>query len=509
MEREEKTEDKKSQNVNPVVTRRKALSKMATAAIGAGAVIVVGGVAYYLSSQAPPTTTTTTAATTSEVMTSAAATANKLLRIDPNAPPQGTLNFDMWNYHPEIVQKYADQFAQENPSAPKVNVAVIGGNYASVMQTKFMANVPVDIFYAQSAVPAMMYYAGWAQVLDDLPAMNNVLNDIDPSFKKYITYDNHVIGLPYFTTPTIIFMNHEVNAKYGYGYPNYPENYTELYAQIHDLVKKGVKYPYLPLWTNDESVAPGAQFQLFAEAQIEGDELFDSSGNPTFDTNTPIADVMNAWRSLVTDKCVNTGVLDVPYAQWTTWMYSGTYPVMQEWLYDLAPLNAAGSPVAGKMEYVYPSSKQKAWGLNTPSIYMVHAKDRNVADHNAVLALEGFFGYKTQAGEFLTAKTFADISMLNSGYTAVNADPSVRDTWVKNKWLINDTDFENAGPLLGNSPSDLPFMRWPWGQSFASQSAPTVQEMIVGRISIPDGIAALRKAASDLLAEYGLGKAPA
>ena len=100
MEREEKTEDKKSQNVNPVVTRRKALSKMATAAIGAGAVIVVGGVAYYLSSQAPPPTTTTTAATTSEVMTSAAATANKLLRIDPNAPPQGTLNFDMWNYHP-------------------------------------------------------------------------------------------------------------------------------------------------------------------------------------------------------------------------------------------------------------------------------------------------------------------------------------------------------------------------------------------------------------------------
>jgi hypothetical protein len=33
--------------------------------------------------------------------------------------------------------------------------------------------------------------------------------------------------------------------------------------------------------------------------------------------------------------------------------------------------------------------------------------------------------------------------------------------------------------------------------------------MIVGRISIQDGIASLRKAASDLLAEYGLGKAPA
>jgi hypothetical protein len=132
-----------------------------------------------------------------------------------------------------------------------------------------------------------------------------------------------------------------------------------------------------------------------------------------------------------------------------------------------------------------------------------------VADHNAVLALESFFGYKTKAGEFLTATTFANISMLNSGYTAVNADPAVRDTWVKNKWFINDTDFDNVAPLLGDSPSDLPFMRWPWGQSFASQSAPIVQEMIVGRTSIQDGIASLRKAASDLLAEYGLGKAPA
>jgi hypothetical protein len=217
---------------------------------------------------------------------------------------------------------------------------------------------------------------------------------------------------------------------------------------------------------------------------------------------------MKAWQSLVSDKCVDPGTLDAPYAQWTTWFSSGQYPVVEEWLYDMAVLNGSGSPTQGKMEFVYPSSKQKTWGLNTPSIYMVYARDRNVADHDAVLALESFFGYKDKAGDFLTAETFANVSMLSSGYSAVNADATVKNTWVSNKWLINDSDFDQVAPLLANSPSDLPFMRWAWGQSFASQIAPTVQEMIVGKMSVNDTIASLRKAASDLNAEYGLGKPP-
>lgn len=253
-ERKERREDKKSQNVSAVVTRRKALSKMATAAIGAGAVIVVGGVAYYLSSQAPPLPATTLTQTATQTAT---VTATATLPGTTTAPVGG----------PAIMAK--PPALEETPKPASLNVCTEDlGGYLPWISKTFEEKYGIKVNYTISEYSGIFekmladYMSGSATSLFDVTEMGASISfkfaptgyfeKLDPYFATlpadvqadwmgpgFIKFKDSTYGLCYSPGGVIFFYRTDLFEKAGLaGPPATMEEYFE-YAKKLTIDAKG------------------------------------------------------------------------------------------------------------------------------------------------------------------------------------------------------------------------------------------------------------------------------
>ena len=290
---QENKKEKKILNANANVTRRQALSKMGTAAIGAGAVIVVGGVAYYLStSQAPPspppvTTTTTQAATSSAATTSAAEFAT-----------WGDVYPDQWStkYAGTTLTYYAEPdtygwFGKTMlPQFTKLtginvnNISVAWDDQATKDLTVLQSKGDVDLFCNGTGGSLDVLIAGgYVEPLDDYLAKTpEWANGIAKSMlaDAMDTKNTHTYVLPQWIWIQVMCKHNGHLAEAGIN--SDPETWDDLLKNCLDIKKKGiVKYPFVTSLGREYYTS--VHTQLFVRS-FKG-PFFNGDGDPVFNTH--------------------------------------------------------------------------------------------------------------------------------------------------------------------------------------------------------------------------------
>ena len=219
---------------NEPMTRRRALSTMGKAAIGAAAVVVVGGVGYYaLTSQTTaPTTTTTPAGATKPVslLTQDEPLTNALLKIDAAQAPSAI-----------GVQLNPTQ-EPFNQMAPTLTAMSAGGN------------IPFDIVSIahDQAGPYVPYFRSLDDLIDknhaDLsvftPALVEQLYKRDKTTGRFGT-GNH-LGIPYISAPWGLLYNSQLFKQAGLtdskGNATPPDSWDKFVQYMKELTKPPQQY---------------------------------------------------------------------------------------------------------------------------------------------------------------------------------------------------------------------------------------------------------------------------
>jgi len=487
-----KENERKLRKANADLTRRQALSKMGMAAVGAGAVVIVGGVAYYLStSQAPPgpPPTTTTAATT-------AATTSQVMTTPTGLPPaQDPIILNSWDYHPEVIREFVAYYEQKNND--KVNYSVVtAADYFAAIETKLISETPLDIYYSTLPRGQRHYKAGWARDVEDFPDIKQIKADIAPGFVENIYSDpdtGKMFCLPYHLGTILMFTNEKVRKAAGFADTDEPKTWDELYDQCRAMKAKGVAEPLVPRW---EPTFEGITYGFAYEAMNRGDPLFDKNLDPVFDTNTPLGDMLQAWKAAWDDKLVPRGVLSWSYADYLASFAAGGHAYSLSQMYDMRVYNDPKQSGFAPYCSLVPMDKQP-WGGLEPTVYMTTNRERSSSKLERTQRFVEFLSWT----DFYVGKKWAEIASLVWAYPKIFDDPSYKDIFMKTTTVYRESDYDEFKKQM-TKITIPPHWRTLWGAEFDNAIINNVPKGINGDMSVNDLIALLRKTAQDLKKTY-------
>ena len=130
--------------------------------------------------------------------------------------PEGVI-FKGWPYEPDLVRENIEYF--ERQSNIEVAYGAISGNYHDKMVALFVGKTPFDCCYVRDDDLAEWVEAGWLQPCDDLPGVDQYLDDIFDYNSDAMTYGGRRYGLPYYTDFTVWLYNEQMLEAAGFDAP--------------------------------------------------------------------------------------------------------------------------------------------------------------------------------------------------------------------------------------------------------------------------------------------------
>ena len=220
--------------------------------------------------QAPPAATTAPAATQAPQATTA-----------PAAAAAVNLDFTIWTFDVEQVQKYIDEWEAGTPGVTGTLHDVDWGQYHDTMVAQFTAETGPDVMYASDHWLQEWASAGWLVPLKAVfPAdqVDKLTADMFPYTLQGMTYKGEIYGLPYYSDPISFVYNTRIYKEAGI--TKEPQTWEDVLEHARIIKKAGlVKYPIGFGWSQDE---PFSIEVVTAMLMSRGDEFFDENLEPTF-----------------------------------------------------------------------------------------------------------------------------------------------------------------------------------------------------------------------------------
>jgi multiple sugar transport system substrate-binding protein len=377
----------------------------------------------------------------------------------------GALDIEGWNYDTALSNKMVQGFEQNNPNIKvKLNTTALA-QYPAKIISRYTANNPPDALFVNLAYVSAWASAGYIRPIDDLPGASQAVADLIPFDRSGLTYNGKLWGIPYFGDVMAYVYNERLLQKAGIGQP--ADTWDEIANQAAAIKRSGAaQYPIVfPLNAT-------AGLHWGSAVYASGGNLFDSSSNPVFPDQDPVALQLLTW--LV--KAGKDGLLDPNSVQMGTAEERQAFAAGQTAFtssahYDLRLFNnASKSQVAGSAKQVlFPSltSSDPHATVGFTSLYAISAKTQHVDD---VWKLIQWMGAPAQNKELFISDGQA------VAYTSLQSDPDVVNTL--KQW--SDPTISDKQAALAKTQQAI---FEPWFQQWDTFNQQQLQEALVGNKS--------------------------
>jgi len=404
-----------------------------------------------------------------------------------------------WPFRPDIVRENTERFNEQY--GEKAEMVEITGDYHAIMTSKLQAKAPLDIFYGSLYHLARYASAGWLEYIDDLPTLEDYKRDVYPKYREahYDPMTGHYYGLVYYDGWRTLLTNQAILEEAGMA-DDYPRNWDEVYENARELKRRGYTDTPLGLWWQADWWIGAEQFA--AEHLNEGFTLIDENFEPAFEGTDYI---LQRWKDAYDEGLVPKELPAMSWGDYFTFLLSGKAAYFYTESYNIAVFNdPARSPYAGKCSLV-PSTPKYIFGhTKGGDAYLVAKRPRDDVQLSRVFRFLSYLGYRDKFGELYVSKRWNLESYLSSVFPEVNEDPEVVAKFVnKATTYRGEVDYERYTYGFANAP----YIHWWkafWAIDFIIKIVERVPRAILGEVSIPETVEALRNDVISLKKMYGM-----
>jgi multiple sugar transport system substrate-binding protein len=397
------------------------------------------------------------------------------------AASEDTLDFLVWTYSVETIQRNVNDFQAHNPPIKVSLKDIAWGEYHSGVVARMTAKTPTDVLYCSDHWLQEWAAAGWIAPLQDyFPQVKNYIPDLAPFSVQGMTYQKKLYGLPYYSDTIDFLYNATHLAKAGIAQP--PATWSELSQQAKILKSKGVsQYPVGLAFSQTEPFS----IEIFTSMIFsEGGSMFDAAYNPVFaESNSAAAHIVDWVRQGLKDGLISADSLTASEPDVLKGLQADvhTYTLLPS--YDLADLNSPTSRVSGQFKMsLIPGTTHNTVG------YARFYAMTNMATQRGKTVTDGswkfieFMGGKTN-GQYLIAKRWAVEKGLGFAEISLLSDKDVAAAF--SKWV--DVSILRNQIKLAKAKDGLTPFYGVWEVKARAE----LQQAYLGKQSVPDVLKSL------------------
>lgn len=389
---------------------------------------------------------------------------------------RGPLHLYGWTAVVDTIQQRVKAFeAATGIPVDYSNTAWAG--YHEAVVTKFVGDAPMDVVYSSDHWLSEWVEAGWIAPIDDMPGLEDYLQDLMPSAIQAATYKGRFYGLPYYGD-YMAFLYHEEYLRRA-GVDEVPSTWSQVIDAAKRIKAAGIlEYPILlPLaqetWLTE---------YLYALVYSRDGSFFDADNEPVFDApDSPALDALS-WlidaihtHKVMSPAAVETGELAALKA-----IQSGQVALTLMPRYRLANINdPKQSQVAGKFKQaLIPGtgrSRRETVAWIRPYVIAAQAardRDRRLA----AWKLMEWLGGKDDRDEYGTAKAILFAAGVSFVVKPLFRDPEVQAfyrTWgdpaIMEQQYVRSRSKDGLTPYF---PEWNTFNNTQWGRAILRQVGP-------------------------------------
>ncbi len=384
-----------------------------------------------------------------------------------------TVTFRGWQYKTHIVQANVDRYNDE--LGGNVDYATITGDYPSIMETQFIASSPLDILYSNPSQAARYYDGGWVLPAEDLPNIDQIKADMYPNILDAWTYKGKLLGLSYFVSIRgVMHANLKKMNEIGLAEEKLPGTWDELYDQLPELRKMGVKYPILPHWFNAwYGISWGFDFEVLNRG---GRVAHPDTHKPEITADGVAGEVLRDWKRTWNAGLYPKEVLTYTEADYMAAWESGEYLYSPQQVYDFKRFNEPESSNIAGYDIPFPF-KGQSWGLIDSAMYLMSSRDRSEEHTRDVMAFAEWYGYKDQTGAIYVGQNWVEESMLFSGYKSVMESPENKE--LMKTFFARPEDYDTIVKTYAVTPYPKGIWNVVWAPEFNSWLKETLFEFLM------------------------------
>ena len=373
-----------------------------------------------------------------------------------------TVTFRGWQYKTQIVLENVKRYNTE--LGGNVDYATITGDYPSIMETQFIASAPLDILYSNPSQACRYYDGGWVLPAEDLPNIDMIKAEMYPNILDAWSYKGKLLGLSYFVSIRgVMHANLKKMQKIGLAEEELPGTWDELYDQLPELRKKGVKYPILPHWFNAwYGISWGFDFEVLNRG---GRVAHPDTHKPEVTVDGVAGEVLRDWKKAYNAGLIPSEVFTYTEADYMAAWESGEYLYSPQQVYDFKRFNDPESSNIAGYNIPFPF-KGQSWGLIDSAMYLMSNRERSAEHTRDVMAFAEWYGYKDQKGDLYVGQNWMEESMLFSGYKAIME--SEENKALMKTFLARPEDYDTIIETYAATPYPKGIWNVVWAPEFNS-----------------------------------------
>ena len=334
-----------------------------------------------------------------------------------------SVNFVVWQFG-KIYENISAQFeADWGVTVDQIIEPNVEPQSAKLI-TMYASGEDIDVFNSPIQYIGNYIDQGIAAPLNDMPGIDQYVDDFTPIAKEIGVRDGQVWGLPYLSIAWAYIYNDELLTKAGFEGQPFTTN-EELVEQCLKAKQDGVSnYPLLWVAGTGFETLPGT---WFSQVCNRGGTIFDKDGNPTLGEGSIARETLRFFQETFTKhEIADPDSLNLKYLPAVKVFNTGNHlymGTMHNYWINLVN-DPEQSPIAGKGRIHGHPGDGRTFAVTW--YYMMSEATRN---KDWAWKMVQYLGGKTKDGEYTQAKALAKSAMLAPGYTSVLNSPEIREVW--------------------------------------------------------------------------------
>ena len=420
--------------------------------------------------------------------------------FDLNAQGQGNVEFQGWQFATDVVQDNVDRYNEE--MGGNVIYSTIAGDYSAIMESKLLANAPLDLLYGHVYDAVRYYEGGWAMPINELPNYETEIKpDLYPHIADYFTYEGQVLGLSYFTSVLgIITVNLDKLAETGLTEADYPKTWDEMYDQLYLMRDAGIEHPYLPSWYIEQW---GMSWSFLFEVYNRGGMLADpETFAPALTVDGAGGETLRDWKRIFNDGLVEEEVLSYKEADFLEAWESGRYVYSPTMAYNIKRFNDPEySAFAGNCSFI--PYQGQPWGMIDAAVYiMTKDEDRTPEQLHDVQAFASWYGFRDQNQDPFVAKRWLKDFNLFSAYKSVMESPEAQQQI--GEALSDPSHVDELMEIYETASYPKGVFNVVWSAELQTFLKETLNDFLLNDLPVEDTINAINAKIDELNTTYGI-----
>ncbi len=380
------------------------------------------------------------------------------------------LNFVVWTYC-DIYTKIAEQF-QEDWGVPVDSTISSFNDHPTKLITMFAGGETIDVSQSSPFSFPNFIEQGLVEPLDDMPGIQEYVDNFTPFTKQVAIYDGQVMALPYFSA--IWVWNYYEDLLDQAGFEPF-KTYDELLEQARKAKTDGIaQYPILWVAGVGLEQLPGTWYQM---TWNQGGKFFDDEGKPLLGEGSIARETLRWWAKTFEEELADPESLKVQFTTSAKAFSAGKNLYRgPNHHYGLNIVNdPTQSPIAGKVKVM--GSPGNGDTIGVTHVYFVSSANR---DPQWAWKLLQYLGGRTKDGRYTQAQNLASDAMLGSGYQSVMDSDVVQEGWKPWGDPAKILEMWNKATYIGEVCSSI---YQPWHFPWTDQLNIEVQKCLTGQIS--------------------------